>query len=208
LKQLRRQRRAGILFTGKWRLLPRRRAGGASSLRRGGRIQSIEEAISDDQMTVWASKCFNLPDGNSLARQNDQKTVLLATDDPAVLNFVGKSLVQNNYNVLIGHSGEEALKQMTTYKHEIHLLLSALDMPGVNGLGLAAQVSVKWPDLKVLLMSECRGGTLVLNEGWHFLPKPFVTSQLNALILTLLSPPGMVPKYKRLGFPASKKAAA
>jgi DNA-binding NtrC family response regulator len=145
---------------------------------------------------------------NSLAPQNDQKTILLVTNDAVVLDFVTGSLVQNNYNVLIGRSGEEGIKQMKLYKQEIHLLLSALDMPGLNGLGLAAQVSVKWPDLKVLLMSECRGGTLVLNEGWHFFPKPFVASQLNALILTLLSPPGMVPKYKRAGFPASKKAVA
>ena len=61
---------------------------------------------------------------------------------------------------------------MTQYQHEIHLLLSALDMPGVNGLGLAAQVSIRWPSVKVLLMSECSVGTLILNEGWHFLPKP------------------------------------
>ena len=145
---------------------------------------------------------------NSLAPQNDEKTILLGTDDAVVLDFVAASLVQNNYNVLIGRSGEEGLKQTKVYKHEIHLLLSALDMAGMNGLGLAAQVSVKWPGLKVLLMSECRGGTLVLNEGWHFLPKPFVASQLNALILTLVSPPGMVPKYNRAGFPASEKAEA
>jgi len=119
-----------------------------------------------------------------------------------------KSLVQNNYNVLVAGSGEDALKEMKKYKHEIHLLLSALDMPGVNGLGLAAQVSAKWPDLKVLLMLECRGGTLVLNEGWHFLPKPFVALHLNALILTLVSQAEMVPKYTRPGFPASRKTAA
>jgi DNA-binding NtrC family response regulator len=118
------------------------------------------------------------------------------------------SLVQNNYEVLAAESGEDALKAMKKHRGEIHLLLSALDMPGVNGLGLAAQVSMKWPDLKVLLMSECRGGTLVLNEGWHFLPKPFVASQLNALILTLVAPVGMVPNYKRPGFPAAKKATA
>jgi DNA-binding response OmpR family regulator len=145
---------------------------------------------------------------NSLAPQNDQKAILLATDDAGVLRTVTASLVQNNYNVLAAPSGEKALMQMKDYNEEIHLLLAALDMPGVNGLGLAAQVSMKWPDLKVLLMSECRGGTLVLNEGWHFLPKPFVSSQLNALILTLLTPAGMVPKYKRPGFPASKKATA
>ena len=138
---------------------------------------------------------------NSLTPLDDQKTILLATDDPKVFTFMTESLVKSNYKVLNAHSGEEALTEMHDYKHEIHLLLSALDMPGVNGLGLAAQVSTKWPDLKVLLMSECRGGTLILNEGWHFLPKPFVASQLNALILTLISPPGMVPKYKRAGFP-------
>jgi len=85
------------------------------------------------------------------------------------------------------------------------ILLSALDMEGINGLGLAAQLSMKWPNIKVLLMSECRGGTLVLNEGWHSLPRPFVVSQLNALILTLLTPTGMVPKYQRPGFPASRQ---
>ena len=145
---------------------------------------------------------------NSLTPQNDQKTILLATDNTVALDLMTKSLVQNNYNVLAAGSGEDALKEMKKYKREIHLLLSALDMPGVNGLGLAAQVSGKWPDLKVLLMSECRGGTLVLNEGWHFLPKPFVASQLNALILTLLAPADMVPKYQRPGFPAAKKATS
>jgi DNA-binding response OmpR family regulator len=143
---------------------------------------------------------------NSLAPENEQKTILLATDNPEVLETVLRSLIQNNYNVLSAHTGEEALEQEKKYGCEIHLLLAALDMEGVNGLGLAAQVSRKWPNLKVLLMSECRGGTLVLNEGWHFLPKPFVASQLNALILTLLTPVGMVPKYQRAGFPATKTA--
>jgi DNA-binding NtrC family response regulator len=145
---------------------------------------------------------------NSLAPHSDQKTILLATDIPDVLETVCSSLVKNNYNVLIGHSGKEALEQEKKYKGQIDLLLSALDMEGINGLGLAAQVSSRWPDLKVLLMSECRGGTLVLNEGWHFLPKPFVASQLNALILTLLTPVGMIPRYQRPGYPASKKTTA
>jgi DNA-binding response OmpR family regulator len=142
---------------------------------------------------------------NSLTPHDDQKTILLVTDDARVSAFMTKSLVNSNYKVLSAHSGEEALKEMKHYNQEIHLLLSALDMAGVNGLGLAAQVSTKWPDLKVLLMSECRGGTLILNEGWHFLPKPFVASQLNALILTLISPAGTVPKYKRPGFPATPR---
>jgi len=145
---------------------------------------------------------------NSLTPQNEQKTILLVSNDAVALEFMTRFLVGSSYNVLPAEDGEAALTEMKTYGREIHLLLSTLDMPGVNGLGLAAQVSMKWPNLKVLLMSECRAGTLILNEGWHFLPKPFVASQLKALILTLIAPEGMVPKYKRPGFPASKKATA
>ena len=138
--------------------------------------------------------------------QNHQKTILVATNEPAVLDFISGFLVRGSYNVLSASGGEEAVQQMNHYKHEIHLLLSALDMPGVNGLGLAAQVSEKWPNVKVLLMSEYSAGTLILNDGWHFLPKPFVQSQLSALIVMLLSPEGAIPKYKRAVSPFSTVA--
>ena len=43
----------------------------------------------------------------------------------------------------------------------------------------------------MLLMSGYPEGMLVLNEGWHFLAKPFVPSQLRALIEGLISPKKM-----------------
>jgi DNA-binding NtrC family response regulator len=135
---------------------------------------------------------------------NDQKTILVASTDPAELGFLSGFLAESSYNVIVADGGEQAVTQMKKYKHEIHLLLSTLDMPGTNGLGLAAQVSSKWPGVKVLLMSECSSGTLVLNEGWHFLPKPFVQSQLLALISTLTSPEGAIPKHKGPGIVISK----
>ena len=61
-------------------------------------------------------------------------------------------------------------------------------MPGMNGISLAAELSLDRPQIKVLLMSGFTGGMLVLNEGWHFLAKPFVPSQLRALIKGLISP--------------------
>jgi len=104
--------------------------------------------------------------------RSDQKTILVATNEPSMLEFISGFLVKSGYYVLSATGGDEGVRRMTQYQHEIHLLLSALDMPGVNGLGLAAQVSIRWPSVKVLLMSECSVGTLILNEGWHFLPKP------------------------------------
>jgi len=48
-------------------------------------------------------------------------------------------------------------------------------MPGgVSGVDLATAMTIERPQLKVLLMSGFPGWMLVLNEGWHFLAKPFV----------------------------------
>ena len=142
---------------------------------------------------------------NSL--QSDQKTILVVTDDPVALRFISGFLVKSSYNVLSAGSGEEAIRQMQIYKHEIHLLVSAFEMPAMNGLGVAAQASLMWPNLKVLLMIDFNGGTLILNEGWHFLPKPFVQSQLSALILTLISPADSIPRYRRSDLHTSAKAS-
>ena len=61
-------------------------------------------------------------------------------------------------------------------------------MTGMSGVDLATAMTLERPQLKVLLMSGFPEGRLVLNEGWHFLAKPFVTSQLRALVVGLISP--------------------
>jgi len=61
-------------------------------------------------------------------------------------------------------------------------------MPEMDGIQLATAMSIDRPQLKVLMMSGFTGGMLVLNEGWHFLPKPFISSQLLALVVGLVSP--------------------
>jgi hypothetical protein len=57
----------------------------------------------------------------------------------------------------------------------------------MSGIELATALTIARPGIKVLMMSGFEGGTLVLNEGWHFLPKPFVESQLRSIVTTLLS---------------------
>jgi hypothetical protein len=44
----------------------------------------------------------------------------------------------------------------------------------MSGVDLATAMTIERPQLKVLLMSGFPEGMLVLNEGWHFLAKPFV----------------------------------
>jgi DNA-binding NtrC family response regulator len=120
--------------------------------------------------------------------ENDQKTVLVVDDDANILNSVSALLVDSNYKVLCAGSGAEALQRSKDYKNEIHLLLSDFQMAGMSGVDLATKMSGERPQLKVLLMSGFTEGMLVLNEGWHFLAKPFIASQLRALIVGLVSP--------------------
>jgi DNA-binding NtrC family response regulator len=115
------------------------------------------------------------------------RTILVVDDDPAVLTFVSGFLAAQ-YNVLIAHSGIDAVQLSKDFKEEIHLLLSDFSMAGMSGIDVATQITLQRPTIKVLLMSGFTGGMLVLNEGWHFLAKPFIPSQLRTLISGLISP--------------------
>ena len=114
--------------------------------------------------------------------EQPQRTVLVVDDDPDILRFVSRLLVDAGYHVLKADGGAAAFQQSKDYKGEIHLLLSDFQMPIMSGIELATKMCVDRPQLKVLMMSGFTGGMLVLNEGWHFLAKPFVPSQLRALI--------------------------
>ena len=116
-----------------------------------------------------------------------KKTILLVDDDAALLDSV-RGFLDGDYNVVSAMSGQEALQKSKTFKSEIHLLLSDFQMEGMTGIELATQLTAERPEVKVLLMSGYPAGMLVLNEGWHFLPKPFVASQLLALVVGLVSP--------------------
>ena len=120
--------------------------------------------------------------------RDDVKTIFIVDDDPAVLRCVADLLADHGYNILSWGSGAEALRQSKAYKGEIHLLLSDFQMPEMSGVELATAMTAERPRLKVLLMSGFPGGMLVLNEGWHFLAKPFIASQLRALVAGLVSP--------------------
>ena len=124
------------------------------------------------------------------------KTILLVDDDAGVQASVSRSL-RDYYNILIASSGVEALQRSRDFAGEIHLLLTDFVMAGMNGVELASQITVQRPDIKVLLMSGYANGTLALNEGWHFLTKPFNPLQLRLLISDLISSRPMLDPLTR-----------
>jgi len=128
------------------------------------------------------------------------KTILVVDDDQQILAMVS-TLFSGEYHVLTAATGSKGLEQSRNFKGEISLLLSDFQMAGMSGVDLATVMTVDRPQLKVLLMSGFPGGMLVLNEGWHFLPKPFIPSQLRALVVGLASPDNDSRFLKKSGPP-------
>lgn len=121
----------------------------------------------------------------SQAAHQARPTVFVVDDDPLVLAFVSR-VVSHNFDVLTATSGVDALSKLEGFEGTIDVLLSDFQMPEMSGVELATRVTALRPEVKVLLMSGFADGMLVLNEGWHFLAKPFLPSQLTTLIRSIL----------------------
>lgn len=101
--------------------------------------------------------------------------------------MVASLLHKCGYKVIVARDGKEALKKAHEFDGVIHLLLADVDMPGMTGIELAIQLNQERPDTKILLISGLPTGMLVLNNGWSFLPKPFMPQMLRDRIRDFLS---------------------
>lgn len=110
------------------------------------------------------------------------ETVLLVEDEPALRKLAQSVLQANGYAVIAASSPEEALEYARSYPGRIHLLLTDIVMPGMNGQVLSSEVNWHRPDIRNIFMSGyTEHATLqrILSEpGAAFIQKPFTPSQL------------------------------
>ena len=116
------------------------------------------------------------------------KTILIVDDESQVVSLVSEVFAGRGFDIITAVSGADALKQARGFDGEITMLLTDFEMPGMSGIELATRLSEVRPKIKVLMMSGFDGGMLILNEGWHFLAKPFIAPQLRALVAGLIYP--------------------
>jgi len=107
-------------------------------------------------------------------------TVLLVDDDDQVRGFCRSLLAANGFTVLEAHNGLEALLTSVQHHGAIHLLITDLVMPGINGAELGQTFSRLWPSVNVLYMSGSPRETVgdQLPADCVFLPKPFIPDAL------------------------------
>lgn len=110
------------------------------------------------------------------------ETVLLVEDEAGVRNLASQVLRRCGYQVLEARNGSEALHMANEFAGPIHVLLTDVVMPNLNGRQLAEKLLASRPDLRIVYMSGYTDDQNVLQcisrRDAHFLAKPFSPSQL------------------------------
>ena len=121
------------------------------------------------------------------------ETILLVEDEHLVRLLARKVLERAGYLVLVAAGGAEALDLAERYAGPIHLLLTDVVMPGMNGRELMRRLAPLRPDLRVLYMSgyadEAVAQHGVLDPGTAFLQKPFTPGGLADRVRRVLDTP-------------------
>jgi PAS domain S-box-containing protein len=171
-----------------------RQAGGgiyvASQPGRGAVFRILLPCVDDPaEPLVQAPQEGEMPAGS--------ETILLVEDDPALSAMLTEVLRHLGYLVLPCTSAAAALEHAAAHQGEIQLLVTDVVMPGMDGKTLAQRVTALRPGIKVLYASGYPEAVIahrgVLDEGIHFLAKPFTPAALASRVRDLLddrpSPP-------------------
>jgi two-component system, cell cycle sensor histidine kinase and response regulator CckA len=118
------------------------------------------------------------------------ETILLVEDEPSILKLTKKMLEQQGYTILAASSPREAIRISKEYGSEIHILLTDVVMPEMNGRDLLKNLESIYPRIKCLFMSGYTSDIIasngVLDEGVHFIQKPFAVQNLATKIREVL----------------------
>ena len=114
--------------------------------------------------------------------QKGSETILLVEDEHDMMNMIKIMLERLGYMVLTAGTPGEALKIAENYSGTIHMLITDVVMPEMNGTDLAKKLLSVYGDIKCLFMSGYTSSVLthttIIEEGILFIEKPFTIREL------------------------------
>jgi PAS domain S-box-containing protein len=123
-------------------------------------------------------------------RQLAELTILLVEDDPVLLKLNTTLLSRFGCSVLSTESPREALELVEGHEGTIDLLITDVIMPQMDGRTLSKKVLEQQPAIRCLFVSGYTANVIahhgILDEGIHFLQKPFSSAQLASAIRSML----------------------
>ena len=118
------------------------------------------------------------------------ETVLVVEDESAILDLCRIMLEQQGYEVLAAATPEVAIRMAGEHSGELHLLITDMVMPGMNGRDLAKRFLSIYPAMKCLFMSGYTANMIahqgILDEGVCFIQKPFSRNDLTNRVRDVL----------------------
>lgn len=148
----------------------------------GSTIEIYLPACKDVQEIVEAQP--------KVRERGKNETVLLVEDDAALLRMAKMMLEGQGYTVLCASSASEAIQISEIQSEEIQLLLTDVILPEMNGNELSRLLQKRYEKLKVLFMSGYTANVIardgVLDDGVHFLQKPYSINELLSKVRKVL----------------------
>jgi len=119
------------------------------------------------------------------------ETILVVEDSETLLKLTQKMLESYGYKILAAQSGNEAIQILNGHDGTIHLLLTDVVMPDMNGRELAEKIQSESPKVQVLYMSGYTDDTIskhgVLYDDVEFIEKPFSAKDLGLKVREVLN---------------------
>jgi two-component system, cell cycle sensor histidine kinase and response regulator CckA len=110
------------------------------------------------------------------------ETILVVEDDTPVLGLARRTLENLGYGVMTSANPVEAIAMAREHDGDIHLLLTDVVLPEMSGKDLAREITKIRPAIRTLYMSGYTANVIahqgVLDEGVHFIGKPFTPESL------------------------------
>jgi CheY-like chemotaxis protein len=111
-----------------------------------------------------------------------EETILIVEDEDIVRKTVVRTLQKKGYKILEADNAAAAVNVEAGHPGPIHLLLTDVVMPGMNGRQLASTIALRRPSIKVLYMSGYNADIIarkgILEPGTAFIEKSFTSSTL------------------------------
>jgi len=126
----------------------------------------------------------------SVLKQEGDETILVLEDDDHVRQFVCRALKRFGYDVLEASDYDSAMIVCKDHSGVIHMVLSDVIMPKMNGPEIVQNIKKSHSDIKVLFMSGYNDNIIshhgVLEEGINFIQKPFSLNDLTQKVREVL----------------------
>lgn len=117
--------------------------------------------------------------------------ILLADDEAATRDLVRRALEADGHCVVVMEGGNDALARLALEPQNFDLVVTDVNMPGMDGVELSDRARALNPALSIVLMSglpeQLERAKALRTPTYFTIPKPFTLEQMRALVRKALS---------------------